>query len=159
VHGTKVEMADGSWKNIEDLFVGEKVMAADVPGVPDDELAYDYMSLWQQHDISQTSKVTAHVTNVVNRSFSEYYKINDTISVTYEHYIPAQKDGVWVFTKIESLNIGDNIMNDLLEIIPVVSKELIAEDVETTSIDIDVKDIYFVKGMMAHNINLKEIPN
>ena len=133
-------------------------MAADVPGVPDDELAYDYMSLWKQDDISQTSKVTAQVTNILNRSFREYYVINDSIRVTYEHVIPVQKDGFWVFSQVEDMDIGDNIMNDLLEVVPVLSKELVVENVETTSIDIDIKDIYFVKGMMAHNITIKEIP-
>ena len=148
-------MADGSWKNIEDLFVGDEVMAADVPGVPDDELVYNYMSGWSQTDISETYKVTAQVTGVLNRSFSEYYRINGSIDVTYEHMIPAQKDGIWIFTSIQDLNIGDNIMNDLLEVVEVVSKELILENVQTTSIDIDVKDIYFVKGMMAHNLSVK----
>ena len=160
VFGTKVQMSDGSWKNIEDLFVGDQIMAADVPGVPDDELAYDYMSGWQQDDISQTSKVTAYVTNVKNRLFNEYYKINDIINVTYEHIVPVQKNGIWKFSQIEDIQIGDNIMNDALEVIPVLSKELIVDNVETTSIDIDVKDIYFVKGMMAHNLNPdKQIPD
>jgi hypothetical protein len=148
-------MHDESWKNIEDLFIGDRVMAASVPGVPDDELAYDYMSGWQQDDISQTFKVEAQVTGILNRSFNEYYRINSSIDVTYEHIIPAQKDGIWMFTSIEDLNIGDNIMNDLLEVVQVTSKELILENVQTTSIDIDVKDIYFVKGMMAHNLSIK----
>ena len=145
-------MADGSWKNIEDLFIGDEIMTANVPGVPDDEISEDYISQWSSLDISATSKVPGYVVSVQNRSFNQYYKINNMVNVTYEHRIPAQQNGVWKFITVEELMVGDNIMDHNLEIVPVLTKELIIDFVNTTSIDTDVKDIYFVKGLMAHNI-------
>jgi hypothetical protein len=43
-------------------------------------------------------------------------------------------------------------MNENLENVTVNSKVLVDEIVETVSINIENKDIYFVEGLMAHNI-------
>ena len=144
-------MGDGFWKNMEDLQVGDIVMSADVPTVPDDDSLYNYMTTWSSSDISGTKKTTSEVTVVKLGTYHKYYKINENINVTWEHVIPFQRNGIWTFNNIFNLQIGDMIMNDKLEIVPVVSKEEIIEDVNTVDINIEVKDIYFVKGLMTHN--------
>jgi hypothetical protein len=77
--------------------------------------------------------------------------INDTIKITYEHIIPAKQNNLWKFIKVEDLNVGDVIVDENLSNVIVVSKILVEETVETVSIDIENKDIYFVEGLMAHN--------
>jgi hypothetical protein len=144
-------MADGSFKNIEDLYIGDEVMAADIPGLGDKETDINNLSLWSSEDISGTSKTTANVTNVVIRSYGQHYVINDTIKITYEHIIPAKQNNLWKFIKVEDLNVGDVIVDENLSNVIVVSKILVEETVETVSIDIENKDIYFVEGLMAHN--------
>ena len=144
-------MADGSFKNIEDLYIGDEVMAADIPGLGDKETDINNLSLWSSEDISGTSKTTANVTNVVIRSYGQHYVINDTIKITYEHIIPAKQNNLWKFIKVEDLNVGDVIVDENLSNVIVVSKVLVEEAVETVSIDIENKDIYFVEGLMAHN--------
>ena len=146
-------MSDGTWSNIEDLYIGDEIMAANIPGLEDNELDINNLLLWSSEDISETTKTSAMVTNIFTRSYGQYYLINDTIKITYEHIIPAQKAGLWKFIQIEELEIGDNIMSDTLDIVEVASKILINEDVETISINIETKDVYFVDGLMAHNIN------
>ena len=148
-------MSDGTFKNIEDLYVGDEVMAADVPGVGDNEADIRNLSLWSSEDISGTTKTIANVTNVIIRSYGQYYLINDTIKITYEHIIPARQNGVWKFIEVKDLNVGDTVMNENLDNVTVTSKILVDELVETVSINIENKDIYFVEGLMAHNINLK----
>jgi hypothetical protein len=146
-------MFDGTFKNIEDLYIGDEIMAANIPGLDDNELDINNLLLWSSEDISETTKTSAMVTNIFTRSYGQYYLINDTIKITYEHIVPARKSGVWKFIQIEELEIGDNIMSDTLDVVEVASKILINEDVETISINIETKDVYFVDGLMAHNIN------
>ena len=149
-------MADGSWKNMEDLYIGDEVMGIDIPTVPYDEvLPFDYIPTWTSTDVSGTIKSVATVINVDNRSFDSYYLINNQVKVTYEHNVLVQQDGIWKFIMVENINVGDNIMNENLEIVPVLSKELINETVNTTSINIDDIDVYTVRGMVAHNIITK----
>jgi hypothetical protein len=145
-------MSDGTFKNIEDLYIGDEVMAADIPGLGDNEADINNLSLWSSEDISETTKTTANVTNVIIRSYGEYYLINDGIKITYEHVVPAKKNGVWRFITIEELQIGDIIVDENLQNILVNSKELVKENVSTVSINTEPKDVYFVEGLMAHNI-------
>ena len=149
-------MADGSWKNMEDLYIGDQVMGIDIPTVPyEDSMGFDYIPTWTSTDVSGTIKSVATVINVDNRSFDSYYLINNQVKVTYEHNVLVQQDGIWKFIMVEDINVGDNIMNENLEIVPVLSKELINETVNTTSINIDDIDVYTVRGMVAHNITSK----
>jgi hypothetical protein len=148
-------MSDGSFKNIEDIYIGDEVMAADIPGLGDKETDINNLSLWSSEDISGTSKTTANVTNVIIRSYGQYYVINDRIKITYEHIIPAKQNSLWKFIKVEDLNIGDVIIDENLDNVIVISKVLVDETVETVSIDIENKDIYFVEGLMAHNNSVK----
>ena len=130
-------------------------MAADIPGLGDKETDINNLSLWSSEDISGTSKTTANVTNVIIRSYGQYYVINDRIKITYEHIIPAKQNSLWKFIKVEDLNIGDVIIDENLDNVIVISKVLVDETVETVSIDIENKDIYFVEGLMAHNNSVK----
>jgi len=145
-------MADGTWKNMETIQVGDIVMAADVPTVPDDESLFSYMRTWSAEDISGTTKTTAEVVNVKLDTYYKYYKINDNINITWEHIIPFQRDGIWRFNNVLNLQVGDMIMDDNLQVVPVTSKEEIVADIDTVAINIETKDIYFTRGLMAHNI-------
>jgi len=148
-------MSDGTFKNIEDLYIGDEVMAANIPGLPDNETDINNLELWSSEDISGTTKTIANVTNVIIRSYEQYYLINNSIKITYEHMVPANQEGIWKFIKVEDLQIGDIIVNENLENIVVMSKDLINDSVNTVSIDIEDKDVYFVEGLMAHNLSAK----
>ena len=152
VFGTKIQMSDGTFKNIENLYIGDEVMAANIPGLGDNEADISNLSLWSSEDISETTKTTANVTNIIVRSYGEYYLINNSIRITYEHVIPVKKNGIWKFITVEELQIGDIIVDENLQYVLVDSKELVKENVDTVSINTEPKDVYFTEGLMAHNI-------
>jgi len=127
-------------------------MAANIPGLGDNETDINNLKFWSSEDISETTKTSAVVTNIFIRSYGQYYIINDTIKITYEHIIPAKQNDVWKFITVEDLNVGDMIVDENLQNILVYSKVLVEDQVETVSINIENKDIYFVEGLMAHNI-------
>jgi hypothetical protein len=63
----------------------------------------------------------------------------------------AKKDGIWAFRQVQSLNIGDSILNEDCDIIDITSIDIINSVVQTVNIDTELTDVYFVRGMLAHN--------
>jgi hypothetical protein len=151
VYGTKIQMADGSWKKIEELQMWDEVMAAVIPTVPINQYTY-YLDTWSSTDISGTTKSSANVIAIRLGTWSSYYLINDKIKVTYEHHILMQKGEIWSFKDVQSLSIGDHILDDDLNVVEVTSLDNVFESVPAVSITLDIYDVYFVEGLTAHNI-------
>lgn len=152
-YGTKILMSDNTWKNMEYLQVGDEVMSAFIPDLPESEMP-DYMPTWSTDSLDGIQYSTTTVANIMHANFSSYYRINDNIEVTWEHFIFAGKPTgkPWRFIQVEDLSIGDLILDHELKVKEVLSKEEIFEEIQTVNIDTEIKDIYFVEGMLAHNI-------
>jgi hypothetical protein len=145
-------MADGSWKNMEELQIWDEVMAAVIPTVPLDSFPDNYVDTWSSTDISGTTKSSANVIAVRLGTWASYFLINNTIKVTYEHHILMKKAGVWSFKEVQYLSIGDHILDDNLNVVEVTSLDNIFEGVDTVTITLDTYDVYFVEGLTAHNL-------
>ena len=120
--GTKVVMADGSYKNIEDIVVDDMVKCYD-----------------QTKCLIVDSKVT-HVFHHHPEEMGEYYLvINDQLKVTPNHLIYS--DGEWI--EASDLKIGDSLFypsNDY----PVESMNKVFDKVETFNIEVEGLHNYFV---------------
>jgi hypothetical protein len=149
--GTSVLKADGSWINIEQLKPGDALTTVSLPGLNDNELAEDWFHTWSIKDLNNIEKTTTVVTHVNRSSYWRYYTLNGTIKVTYEHKVLVRQGGVWRFNQVEDISIGDMILDENLNEVVIKSKKETQEDVAVVGIDTEVKDTYFVKGMLAHN--------
>ena len=120
--GTKVVMADGSYKNIEDIVVGDMVKC------------YDQM---------KREVVERIVTNVFHHNpeeMEEYYLIiNDQLRVTPNHLIYS--DGGWI--EASNLKIGDNLFYPSTDY-PIVSINKVFDRVETFDIEVEGFHNFFV---------------
>ena len=152
-------MYDGSYKNIEDLYIGDELMSLDIPSLPDSEYP-DYGSTWSMDSLEGISLTKTYVANTMHDQYSYYYKLNNLIDVTFEHIILSKSNNSeWSFKPVEFVNLGDFILDENLNIIEITSKDRVDELINTVSIDTEIKDVYFVKGMLAHNTNPdKQLP-
>lgn len=131
--GTKIVMDDGTYKNIEDINIGDKVKS--------------------YNEESQTI-TTGEVVTVFNHKESEmtgqYLIINNDLKVTTNH--PIYKDGKWI--DAVKLKIGDkiNLENDLIEI---TSIEKVCTRVPTYNFEVKTYHTYMVKlidnDLVVHN--------
>ena len=153
VFGTQILMADGTYKNMEDLQIGDAICGASIPTLPDEEYP-NYVDFWNISETSGIEKISSVVTAKIYDAFDSYYRFNNLINITKEHLIFAKISGesVWKFVAAEYLNVGDSIFDENLQEVIISSKELISEQVQTITIDTEPKDVYFTKGMLAHNI-------
>jgi len=134
--GTKVVMADGSYKNIEDIVVGDLV------------LAYD-----EGTGVIANCKVT-HTFYHTPEEMTEYYlSVNGNLQVTPNHRFYSE--GEWVYAG--NLKVGDSLLTkELSESYAVSSLEKIYEKVPTYDLEIENLHTFFVSidegiDILVHN--------
>lgn len=156
LQGTKILLANGEYKNIEDIVVGDKVVASEhsVKQTPNSK---DYATTY--------SKVTT-VLNTFKRHVKEdIFKIvlknGKVIECTGNHTIATKTSSKIEYIKASELQVGNNILTinrlnnnfqhkRLFEISPI-------ETIVTTTMDVDVFNIetdehnYVANDIVVHN--------
>jgi len=134
--GTKVVMADGSYKNIEDVAVGDLV------------IAYD-----ESTGAIANCKVD-HTFYYAPEEMTDYYLVvNDNLQVTPNHRFYS--DGEWIYAG--NLKVGDSLLTkELSEDYTVYSLEKIYEKVPTYDLEIENLHTFFVSigegiDILVHN--------
>jgi len=124
--GTKVVMADGSYKNIEDVAVGDLV------------IAYD-----ESTGAIANCKVD-HTFYYAPEEMTDYYLVvNDNLQVTPNHRFYS--DGEWIYAG--NLKVGDSLLTkELSEDYTVYSLEKIYEKVPTYDLEIENLHTFFWEG-------------
>ena len=171
--GTPITMADGTTKNIEDVNVGDWVRAATVPGMPLDFDEEDTWSVWTgtphgnpptsvwataYYDIQEVNRVTpasASVHDIYFDYYDNYYLVNGSLKVTYEHPFFVLRDGSYHFKTTVSLELGDKLFKTDNEFEEVSSIEFVNEPLETVNFDVESLDVYFGGGYLMHNVHGK----
>ena len=124
--GTKVLMADGSEKNIEDIRVGEYVMSrAD----------------------TDSTLVKAKVTSLHKAQSSDYLIINGGLKVTANHYTFV--NGGW--EQAGSIQTNDILLNSENQKIKVFSVEHLVGSKDVYNLEIERYHTYFANGIYVHN--------
>jgi hypothetical protein len=152
--GTKITMADGSLKNMEDLVLGDIVRTFDIPGAPDtDEYKY-WLSpdAWTTDSTEGFEITTTKVTHIHKGPFKTHFVINGSTKVTHEHLIFVKRNGTYSFTPASKIRVGDKLLTESLEEIDITDIQLKLEPIFTVEIDVEDKDFYFANGILAHNL-------
>ena len=128
--GTKILMADGSYKNIEDVKVGDIVKAYDI-----------------QNGRLVDAKVS-HVYHHPKEAAPEYYiVINGVLKVTPNH--PVYVNGKWL--PAEEIRIGDKLQGVNGEEIKVTSIQKVFRKEATYNLEIEIYHNYFADNILVHN--------
>lgn len=149
--GTKVSMSDGSYKNIEDVQVGDFVKSFD-------EKSQSFVN----------SKVLSLERPVREGYYNLFYGDNQIIRVTNEHPFYTRKaDGLVGWCSIEpdvtnvfypnlgrigSLEVGDSIFTEDNTWVVVTGFDYVKENVQTYNLkDINSTHTFFADGLLVHN--------
>ena len=164
--GTEIEMADGTFKLIENLSIGDEVRSTKISGLSEDENAW----LTWSSPIGEfgSNESTSQVTSISTATFNAYRNLNDgLIKITYEHPLLSQKDGVVAYRRVHDIAIGDTVFykdksTGNISWLPITSnvKETLPNDALFTTylIDVENEDAYFANGILAHNTITGEGP-
>jgi hypothetical protein len=155
--GTPIKMADGSTKLVEDLQIGEWVLAMNMPGQIDED-----ESDWRKCKFSadDTETFTQHSASVqdINFDFSlNYWDINDGQEmITGEHemlYKPEWDQSKWMWQLVPNMKVGGHLMDKNGDSIEITSLTNVydADGFEVVQIDVEPLDVYFGKSFLVHN--------
>jgi len=158
--GTKVTKADGTEINVEDLQIGDSIKAWVPTNLPDESLDMESEQVeWRFHMLEQNGGETQNVlvSDLVFNFASGYFSINDgLIKATGTHPLWVFDNEIekYKFKLVEDILPGDKLVkyeaNTITEI-EVTNIEIIEEDVEIVTINVEQSDVYISNGLISHN--------
>ena len=155
---TPISLPDKTQVNIEDLFVGQEVLAMTIPTMPLDFDDEDTWKEWETNTIEGSEQTTATVKEIYFDWYKDYYLINNRIKTTFEHPFFVKRDSKYTFETTADLQVGDEFLTDTsgsFVFEEITSIEKIDEELETVNINCEPHDVYFAGGVLVHNVHDK----
>jgi len=166
---TKLTLADGTQKEIQELAIGDELLSMRMPNAQTEEehpviasdVAYaDYCIV----ELGESELVSAKIINMFFDFSDTYFLINDEIKVTGEHpffvkipegfYLPTKgqsSEEFWAWEYVRNLEVGQVMYDKDMNEVPIDSIEEIEEEIEIVNIDVDTNNTYFAEGILVHN--------
>jgi hypothetical protein len=159
--GTKVQLTNDTEINIEDLNVGDTIKAWVPNNLPDESQSPDSENVeWRFHmlETNAGSYQEAVVSDIVFNFASGYFSINDgLIKATGTHPIWVWDAEIekYRFKLAEDILPADKIVkyDDIngVQEIEVYNIEIVNEDVEIVTLNVENFDVYLANGIISHN--------
>lgn len=158
--GTLITMANGSLKPIELIGVGDEVLGARLPFVPNDEDRAGLYS-WTATDALFVSPQSSTVTWVMPPArFYRHFSVNGGLMlVTPEHPILIFRNGTYRFLPALKLRVGDLVMSPAGERTRVDSIESVMCDEPYFNFSCDGSHTYVAGGVVVHNMPNNAVGN
>ena len=155
--GTQIQLANGNMVNVEDLNVGDQIKAWVPTGLPDENQDPESDQVEWRFFLSDTISGNEQNVTVSDLTFNfapGYISLNNgLIKATETHplYVWDNEIGKYKFKNVGDILPGDKlIMQDQTEV-EVVNVELIREDVEIVTVNVENADVYISNGLISHN--------
>ena len=149
------------------MSVGDKVLSANITGLPDSDTASEYL-LWEYtgSDItSQLTLATSSVSAVGSGSYIQWVSIqannglDNPVTMTPSHTVLTWSGssyphtGSWLFEYAGDVVAGNKFLSSSLEVIDVTSWQFASASVSQSFYrsNIEPHDVYFVDGILVHN--------
>jgi len=151
LQGTKILLSDGTYKNVEDLVIGDELLSISIPSLLDLD-SLDYLATWSADNIDDSLLSTTIVSNIMASTYYKYYTINNKLNITREHPILVKRENMWSFQNAENVIIGDIIINSNKELETVESiNHTEGDNVPVYTLNTEDLDVYFAENILVHN--------
>ena len=174
-------MISGSLEGIPhiSMSVGDKVLSANITGLPDTDVASEYL-IWEytgslsddgttilnDFTSSQITLATSSIETVGTSSYVTWLQVDcangrtDSLTVTPNHTLlvysssaATEEPGVWYFEYANEIKTDYKFLSSSLEPITINSITAVtaSESASFFRFDIEPHDVYFVDGVLVHN--------
>jgi len=162
VSGSSLE-GSSSVQTHEDMNVGDTVLAASIEGLPDTDVAAEFL-LWEYTGSdpisSQITLVTASIESITTSSHADF-KIIDCnnasgvgVKISDNHPLLAKSESIWAFEYVGDIDATYTLVSSSLEEVAINTITQITGSLQTGSFrrfDIEPQDTYFADGILVHN--------
>ena len=155
--GTKIQLANGTELNVEDLNVGDQIKAWVPTGLPDESLSVDSQETeWRffHSEVLDGAEQTVTVQDLTFNFAEGYFSLNNgLIKATETHplYVYCNEIQKYKFKNVGDILPGDKlVMQDQTEV-EVFNIEVVKSDVEIVTVNVENADVYISNGLISHN--------
>jgi hypothetical protein len=155
--GTKIQLADGTEINVEDLNIGDEIKSWVPAGLPDEHQDPESDQVdWRFHysDTLEGNAQNVTVSDITFNFAEGYFSLNDgLINATETHplYVWDNEIGKYKFKNVGDILPGDKlVMQDETEV-EVTNIEIVTADVEIVTVNVENADVYISNGLISHN--------
>ena len=146
----------------EDMNVGDTVLAASIEGLPDTDVAAEFL-LWEYTGSdpisSQITLVTSSIESIITSSHSDYKLIetsgkSEPLKISDNHPLLAKSESIWAFEYVGDIDATYTLVSSSLEEVDITSINEVTGSPATGSFrrfDIEPQDTYFADGILVHN--------
>jgi hypothetical protein len=161
VSGSSLE-GSSSVQTHEDMNVGDTVLAASIVGLPDTDVASEFL-LWEYTGSdpisSQITLVTASIESIITSSHADFKLIetsgkSEPLKISDTHPVLAQSESIWAFEYVGDIDATYTLVSSSLEEVAINTITQITGSEQTGSFrrfDIEPQDTYFADGILVHN--------
>ena len=143
------------------MQVGDKVLAANIEGLPDSDIAEEFL-LWEYTGsiADVITLVTASIESLSPSSHSEWLVMDcnngrdDTFKITPDHPLLAKSGSIWAFEYPGDIDTSYKLVSSSLEEVSINSITSVTSSIDTgsfTRFDIEPQDTYFADDILVHN--------
>ena len=143
------------------MQVGDKVLAANIEGLPDSDIAEEFL-LWEYTGsiADVITLVTASIESLTPSSHSEWLVMDcnngrdDTFKITLYHPLLAKSGSIWAFEYPGDIDTSYKLVSSSLEEVSINSITSVTSSIDTgsfTRFDIEPQDTYFADDILVHN--------
>ena len=156
IAGTKVIMADGLEKNIEDIEVGEWVSSynRELNQIEDRQVTNLFTQKHLKEEDDLTVKLWFDNDTFVHATIANPFIVEGKNGVTAWNPERGKRVHGWILEEWNQLEIGDEIIfnnGSTLEKTKLVKAEVYYEQIRTYDIEIDKTHTFFANGILTHN--------
>ena len=161
VSGSSLE-GSSSIQTHENMSVGDTVLAASIEGLPDTDVAAEFL-LWEYAGSdpisSQITLVTASIESITTSSHADFKLIetsgeSEPLKITDNHPLLAKSASIWAFEYVGDIDTTYKLVSSSLEEVDITSINEVTGSQATGSFrrfDIEPQDTYFADGILVHN--------
>jgi hypothetical protein len=147
-------------KSHNSMSVGDKVLAASIEGLPDTDVASEFL-LWEYTGsiADAITLVTASIESLSPSSHSEWLVVDcdngydNSFKITPNHPLLAKSESVWAFEYAGDINTNYTLVSSSLEEVSINSITVASSSVSGSFMrfDIEPQDTYFADDILVHN--------
>tara|TARA_B110000495_G_C23013403_1_gene599709 strand:+ start:38 stop:556 length:519 start_codon:yes stop_codon:yes gene_type:complete len=149
--GTLITLEDGETKEIENLKVGEKLLSYSVEGL---ENTQDKILIGKTRINEFEGEFSYQlIKNIWKNTFKKYYKINNKLRITEDHFVMCQRQrkDEYFWIQVEDLMVGDLLFKSDGSFENIDDIEPIEEEKTVYNIQVNSIYSYFADGYLVHN--------
>lgn len=153
--GTKVSMPDGTFKNVQDLSVGEILLSKAVVGMPMKEnqelFKWNSSNIELVNDNVRVSSIRSYNVNVV-LSFND-----GKLFTSKDHLHLYKSNGIWQVKTAVNIKVGDFLLGQDGKEIEVNSIVETKGNYIVYKLDVEENDLFIANGILTHNLKDEQL--